>query len=67
MAPGRADTLRLKQILLIFSVEQPFTRIFISLVKTITNFRLIWFEKTNSKTKISLLDLKVSPIQTEGN
>ena len=67
MAPGRAeadfglqgwiDTLELKQIFLIFSVEQP----------TITSFRLIWFEQKNSKTKISLLDLKVAPIQTEGN
>ena len=45
MAPGRAesdfglqgwiDTLGLKQIFLIFSVEQP----------TITSFRLIWFEQ----------------------
>ena len=67
-------------------MEQPFTRIFIPSIETITNFRLgiyffwlknftgnnvtVWFDlkkKKNSKTKISLLDHKVAPIQTEGN
>ena len=68
-------------------MEQPFTRILIPLIKTITNFRLgmicfyfknftgnnvkVWFDlkkkKKHSKTKMSLLDLKVAPIQTEGN